>query len=99
MGPCRTHVTAFPLGGRKIVVTCSGSDGLLFGAAPYAGYGIKIVEVGGVAHVIEAYGTAFPSIEVWQYGGAGGPELVYHYNSSGHGPSELGFPTPLPMRR
>lgn len=76
----------------------TGSDGLLYGAAPYAGYGIKIVEVGGRAYVTAAYGTAFPSIEVWQYGGQTGPTLVYHYNSTGHGPSELGIPIVLPLR-
>jgi hypothetical protein len=92
MGACASSVKPVPLGGRKITVRCAGSDGLFFGLAPEAAYVITILEsANGVANVVSAHGTTFPSIEVWQYGGPG-PALLYHYNAkaAGTGPSNLG---------
>jgi RHS repeat-associated protein len=100
MGSCHATTKSLPMGGRKFTASCSASDGLFFGLAPYLHYFLAIAESGGSAQVIAAFGTAFPSIEVWQYGGSGGPNLVYHYDSkaAGSGLSDLYFTVPLPLR-
>jgi RHS repeat-associated protein len=100
MGTCYATTKTIPLSGRKITAFCSGSDGLFFGSAPYLDYFLAIAEMGGSAQVVAAFGTAFPSIEVWQYGAAGGPNLVYHYDAkaAGTGLSDLYSIVPLPLR-
>jgi hypothetical protein len=47
-------------------------------------YNFTIREQNGIAKVVSASGTVFPSYEVWQYGGPGGPNLVYHYSTNGN---------------
>jgi hypothetical protein len=37
---------------------------------------------GGKATVDFVQSSIFPSIEIWQYGGEGGPTLVYYYDAS-----------------
>ncbi len=86
-------------GGRRIAVTCSASDALLFGLAPPARYVLAIAESAqGEASVVSAWGTPFPSLEVWQYGRSPDPILVFAYNSGNHGPLDLfrmeAFPIP-----
>lgn len=83
------------LGGRDIAVTCSVSDGLLNAGessllvqAPPVGYVFKIGERNGQAQVVSAFGTTYPSYEVWQYGN-GEPRLVYFYDSSAAGVNPL----------
>ena len=88
-GMCSASVIPLPLGGRKIHATCRASDGLLFGHAPDAFYDFIIREnAQGEATVVSAYGTVFPSIEIWQYGRPGGPVPVYHYPTTA-GPRDL----------
>jgi hypothetical protein len=88
-GMCSASVIPLPLGGRKIHATCRASDGLLFGQAPDAFYDFIIREnAQGEATVVSAYGTVFPSIEIWQYGRPGGPVPVYHYPTTA-GPGDL----------
>lgn len=70
-------------GTRLLIATCGGSDGLAFGAAPYARYVITILEEDGVARVVQAEGTRFPALEVWQYGGPNGSQLLLDHQSAG----------------
>jgi hypothetical protein len=88
-----------PLSGRKngsngFRAHCWASDGLGFGAAPDAGYDLDFTPGPGGPN-INGMGTQFPSLEIWQYGGPNGPQLVYYYDSqaAGTGPGDL-FPTP-----
>lgn len=103
LGHFSSHVKALSLGGRKITVSGAASDGLLFGLAPEAYYRLRILETAdGSARVVPMPGgeaTAFPSIEVWQYGGPGsGPRLIYTYDAeaAGTGPSDLSRRVPIP---
>ncbi|MGH7862175.1 MAG: RHS repeat-associated core domain-containing protein, partial [Candidatus Dormibacteraceae bacterium] len=79
------------LGGRDLFATCAASDGLFYGYAPPAAYTIVLQETAQGVRVLDARGTRFPSIEVWQYGGAQAPQLVYYYDSqaAGTGPLDL----------
>jgi hypothetical protein len=43
----------------------------------------------GQAFVVYAAGTAYPSLEVWQYGTAGGPYLLFSYNAQAAGTTAL----------
>ena len=90
-----------PLSGRKdgsngFRAHCWASDGLGFGAAPDAGYDLNFTNGPGDPHV-NGLVTQFPSLEIWQYGGASGPRLIYFYDSqgAGTGPSNLFPPAPL----
>ncbi len=92
---------ATPLSGRKnrtrvFRAYCWASDELLFGLAPDAGYDLTLVETPNGVY-LSGLGTSFPSLEVWQYGGPGGPTLIYHYDAkaAGTGPSNLLPPAPL----
>jgi RHS repeat-associated protein len=92
---------ATPLSGRKngppgFRARCWASDGLGFGLAPDAGYDLNLTE-GASGPNINGLATQFPSLEIWQYGGGNGPQLVYYYDSqaAGTGPSNLLPPAPL----
>ena len=52
----------------------------------------------GSAEIVSAQGTRFPSFEVWQYGGPGGPRPVYLYNTSGSVWDLRGGMGPLPTK-
>ena len=96
---CWASVIPLPLGGRKIHATCRASDGLFFGYAPDAFYDFIIREnAQGEATVVSAYGTSFPSIEIWQYGRPGKPVPVYHYHTTGGAGDLLQGVAPLPLR-
>ncbi len=95
---------ATPFSGRKDGIGgfrayCWASDGLLFGLAPDAGYDLTLVETPNGVY-LAGLGTSFPSLEVWQYGGPGGPGLIYYYDAkaAGTGPSNLlPFVSPAPL--
>jgi RHS repeat-associated protein len=55
---------------------------------------LRIAESGGRV-TVSAYGTYYPSLEVWRYG-AGGPQLVFYYNGAAAGLSGLGSRGSLP---
>jgi hypothetical protein len=44
-------------------------------------------DANGNATVIKAYGTPYPSFEVWQYGGPGAPTPLFRYNNREAGTS------------
>jgi hypothetical protein len=72
-----------PLGGRKIRARCTGTNGFNTPPWPLA-YDFVIREyANGAAEIVSAQGTSFPSFEIWQYGGPGGPRPVYLYKTSG----------------
>lgn len=75
---------------------CWASDGLGFGLAPDAGYDLNFTNGPGGPNV-NGLATQFPSLEIWQYGGPNGPQLIYFYDSqgAGTGPSNLFPPAPL----
>lgn len=61
-----------------IAVSCTALNG--FGLLPPIRTTVWIVETGGRPAVV-AFGTLYPSLEVWRYG-AGRPQLVYFYDAS-----------------
>ena len=69
--------------GRSFRVSCSGSIGAGFGFAPPIVTTLDILESEtGMARVVLSRGTAYPSLEVWQYGGPGGaPNLLYFFDA------------------
>jgi hypothetical protein len=76
-----------PLSGRKITVSCTAWNGWAFLTGdPPLSYQFTILEdQAGVAHVVGASGTAFPSFEVYQYGGSAGINRVYNYSHRKYG--------------
>ncbi len=76
---------------RIFVVSGAASDGLLYGFAPPLQYNIAILEKPNGNAVVSGLATAFPSLEIWQYGGANGPQLVYFYDAAkaGTGPTDI----------
>jgi len=91
---CNAYM-AGELGFRTISTYCSGVNGLLPIAPPIVS-NITINEDNGVAPVPYAYGTPYPSTEVWQYGGpSGDPSLIFYHEASPFGPGALFFPGPL----
>jgi hypothetical protein len=60
------------------------------GFAPSIVTDVSIEEVANErAFVAYAAGTAYPSLEVWQYGTAGGPYLLFSYNAQTAGTTAL----------
>jgi len=69
------------LKGRLFMTACSASDGLFFGFAPPLSFAMTILESpNGSFEIVSAYGTSYPSVEVWQYGN--GSPAGYWYDSS-----------------
>lgn len=96
-GPFLTKVLSFG-NSRAILAAGAASDGLLFGAAPYARYNMTILErADGSAEVVTGEATPFPSLEVWQYGGPNGSELIYHYDAEKAGTSALDLFGTIPI--
>ena len=107
LGVCGAIVRASPLGGRKIVVYCSATNGfairigdLVFDNA--LSYNFTIWEKpDGTAEVVKAYGTPYPSFEIYQYGRNSGAIPIYNYSQRAAGTSvgDLGRGAgPLPLR-
>ena len=83
------------LGGRDVVVSCLGGHGVLwwFPGAPEIHHLVQIHETeDGQATVVAAIGTSFPSMEVWQYGGPAGPQLVYFSDATDNSEWDLYSP-------
>ncbi len=98
--PCSWEVMTLKIGGRKIRARCAAGNGFLFGLAPDITYDVTIFERrDGTASVVNASGSPYPSMEIWQYGGSGGPRLIYDFdaNKAGTNPWDLYFPGPLPL--
>jgi len=89
-GLCGMDTKAIPLGGRKIVVYCSGWNGILGPSlSPPIQHVLTIIEDAvGNARVLRAVGSSYPSLEVWQYGGSE-PRLLLHASSSTETPLDL----------
>jgi RHS repeat-associated protein len=92
MSKCGGSVKYLPkLHGRKIHLFCGASDGWFFGLAPNALYDLTILETP-QGTFVSGDATSYPSIEVWQYGGSGGPKLVFYQNAQSSWFTELIFP-------
>jgi RHS repeat-associated protein len=76
---------------RLLMASGAASDGLLFGLAPPLQYNLAILEAPDGSTKVAGKATAYPSLEVWQYGGSEGPHLVYFYDSAkaGAGPFDI----------
>jgi RHS repeat-associated protein len=91
LGHCDGKPTFLPkLHGRKINLSCAGSDGWLFGLAPNAAYDLTITETAS-GTTVTGTATTYPSIEVWQYGN-GDPKLVFYQDARPNWFTELPFP-------
>jgi RHS repeat-associated protein len=73
--------------GSSIDVSCSATNGLMPFAPPIHTR-VKINVVDGHVSVVAA-GSRYPSLEVWQYGGSSGPQLVYFYDARSAAPIDL----------
>jgi hypothetical protein len=84
---CEASVKALGLAGRKITVSCSAWNGYWFLLNdPPLSYRFVIHEdQAGIARVVSAYGTSFPSFEIYQYGGSDGTQKVYNYSHRKYG--------------
>ena len=88
------------LGGRDIIVSCLGGHGVLWWlpGVPEIHHPVQIHEgEDGQASVVAALGTSFPSMEIWQYGGPDGPQLIYFSDASDNSEFDLsssGVPVP-----
>jgi RHS repeat-associated protein len=84
---CQSAVKAVPLSGRKITVSCTAWNGWAFitGDPPLSYRFVIWEDQAGVARVVSASGTAFPSFEVYQYGGPAGIDRVYNYSHKKYG--------------
>ena len=80
---------------RMIYASCSGSVGFSGGFAPPIVTQFRILEQNGVASVVSAFGTPYPSTEVWQYGAPDGTVPVFYHEATPLGPGSLFFPGPL----
>src|SRR5262249_44542991 len=78
------------LHGRKIHLSCAGSDGWFFGLAPNAAYDLTITESPSGTSVMGT-ATVYPSIEVWQYGN-GEPKLIFSQDARSEWFTSLPFP-------
>lgn len=94
VGRCDAVQTALPLGGRKVKLSTTATHGLI-PIAPPIQTSMTIIEGPNGEIDVKVSGTPYPSVEVWQYGGPNGPQLIYHHVAQG-GPSSLYGPGPLP---
>jgi len=97
-GTCGGGVIPLPLGGRKIRLSCSGYNGLLGDTvAPPIFTDISIREnAAGEVTSLKVQGTGYPALEIWQYGGPGGPKQIFDYPAAGKGAEDLYGIAPLP---
>ena len=97
-----TTALPLPLGGRKIVAECVGYNGFDIpdlGPLPPLYYVIVIQEnKGGIGRVVGAWGTAYPSLEVWQYSRSGAPRQLLDYQTPGTIGDLFNGGVPLPVR-
>lgn len=88
------------LGGRKITLNLLVRNGIFGDLAPPAGYQMTIREnPDGTAEIVGWDASAYPSLEIWQYGGpAGVPNMLLHYDSTsaGTGPTDINTRIPIP---
>ena len=84
---CESTVKTVPLSGRKITVSCTAWNGWAFitGDPPFSYRFVIREDHAGVASVVSAYGTSFPSFEIYQYGGSAGTQRVYNYSHTKYG--------------
>ncbi len=95
VGNCDASQT--PLGGhkdRQIHLDTTATNGLLPFAPPIQ-TSVTISEGPNGAKSVNAWGTPYPSMELWQYGGPNGPTLIYHHEAHG---SPLGLYSPGPLQ-
>ena len=81
LGACGSAVSTSSRvkGGRSIESTCSASNGFLPGG-PEISHLIQIAEdASGHASVTLIQTSEYPAMEVWQYGGPHGPQLIFYY--------------------
>jgi RHS repeat-associated protein len=94
-GPFEREAEQGVCGGRgnagTLTLTCSASDGLLFGAAPWVGYYLQIRESASGGTVQHVFASAWPSLEVWQYSDSGSPRLLFFNNAAGRGALNTGW--------
>ena len=101
-GTARCNMTR--LSGRKIRASCTAWNGYawLTQDSPLIYEFVIRERPDGSAEMVSAYGTSFPSFEIYQYGGpTGQPELVYFYSHRQHGTTYYDLskgPGPLPLR-
>src|SRR6266508_1099145 len=71
IGPFRRQAEQGLCGGRGapgvITLTCSASDGVLGGLAPWVGYYLQIRESHSGGAVQHVFASQWPSLEVWEY--------------------------------
>ncbi len=94
VGECAARVSGRKDGGRTISLRTTATQGLLPFAPPIQ-TGVTIREGPNGEADVKVWGTRYPSVEVWQYGGPGGPKLIYHHTAQGT-PIDLYFPGRLP---
>ncbi len=84
---CESTVKTVPLSGRKISVSCTAWNGWAFvtGDPPLSYRFVIREDQAGVASVVRASGTSFPSFEIYQYGGPAGIQRVYNYSHRNYG--------------
>jgi RHS repeat-associated protein len=88
-------------GGRLIAVGCVGRNGVLTaGFVPAIYHTAFIIERADGRADASVFGTPYPSMEIWQYGGPGGaPRLVFYFDAvrAGTNPvTDLLYPWTLP---
>jgi RHS repeat-associated protein len=99
LSDCLAVVVSLPLGGRKITVECAGLIGgagdnplspFWWAPTPEIFHLVRITEdaTGRVASVV-GFGTPYPAMEIWQYGGTKGPQLAFCVDAAGKSPLDL----------
>lgn len=86
-----------PLSGRKdsrqIFMDTTATHGILTFGPPIQTT-VTITEGPNGQTSVSVWGTSYPSIEIWQYGGPNGPKLIHHQGANGS-PLSLYFPRRL----
>jgi hypothetical protein len=94
VGQCDARISGRKDGGRTIGLQTTATNGLVPFAPPIQ-TDVTIDEGPNGEANVRVSGTPYPSVEVWQYGGPGGPRLIYHHAAQGT-PAGLFLPGPLP---
>lgn len=67
---------------RSVSAVCRGVSGLL-PSSPEIFHLVQIIEASDGSATVDFFqASIFPSMEIWEYGAAGGPTLVYYYDAS-----------------
>lgn len=72
-------------GGDQVALRCKGYMGGV--PNPFPINTVVLLELSAYGgKVIGAWGTLYPSLEVWEYGAPGGPRLIAQYDATGANP-------------